>query len=167
MKKLVILIICIILTGVINGYGQNKGLLLKNKSTGKEKLIHEGERIKVLCKNGLVIRGRLKMNDTSKLVENTVVMIDSQKVNINEIETIKIKSLAGKIITGSGGVLTVGGTALVIVAVFSFGEGGIILAGIGLTGIGAGVAITIAGVIILVSGKKYTSELWVYSIIAR
>jgi hypothetical protein len=165
-----------LLTFLFDGYGQHKVLLITNKKTGKELVIHEGERLKVACKNGNVIRGRLIFNDTSKLIginDIRIIHHDSNKssiydVNFNDIETIKSISLAGKIIgvtiTVIGGVITI--TGIVVVATAS-GQFGWWADAVGIVTAGIGVIIDIVGVIVLTSGRKYENELWKYAIITK
>ncbi len=179
MNLKIILLCVLILVIKLNGYCQNKELVIKNIKSGKEKVIHEGQKLKITLFNGDVIRGRLKLNDTSKITgTNRFILIsnnifsDHDKtinvININNIESIKIKylvlSIIGSIITCGGASFIIGGAAIINSTPNNPDVSGIGI-GIGIIGITFGLFVgIIPGTIILSSGNEYDVNQWEYYI---
>jgi hypothetical protein len=166
MKK-AILFISILFTSIINGYGQKNELLLRSKVTGEETVIDDGKYLKVVCKNGLVFRGIPDLTDTSLFSSDTVILIGTDKIRINEIEAIKLTSLS-KIPIGS--TMTGAGVCLAIVGYFRYSNVPLGIWPPSFAGLGTiiiAVPLTIVGVVILISGKKYKSLDWYISIRAK
>lgn len=155
MRKIILFLIIFFIT-VINSFGQDDGLLLKERKSGKEIIIKQGYRLKIKYYDGRVYKGKLKiLNDTN-------IMIGNNEIAINKIEKIDVKPL---ILNISGGLLLSGGLVIT--------TGGIILAGISvqvlgliaLEGVGelgyigiplliGGIIITTVGIITIVKGIK-------------
>ncbi len=70
-------------------FGKKKILLLKNKKNGKEIEFQEGQRIKSVCSDGSVKRGRLKLIDTANILSYNEMELNDIKLNINEITKLK------------------------------------------------------------------------------
>lgn len=182
-------IICLLFLGLlINGYGQHNELLLKNKTTGNELVIHEGSRLKITLKNGKVCRGELILKDTtSGLVENNQIIIRTHpdnnvfsfyKVNINDIKYIKTKPLSGKIIGST--LLGIGAGLFITLIIYNNNSQNQLNATQkqgGDTGtqplaifvndmlyVAAGVVAITLGTVVLSSGIKYDIENWEFSI---
>jgi len=72
---------------LINGYGQNDILVLKNRISGKEKIINQGRRIKINSFDGKEYIGKLEIkNDTN-------IIIGNNQVALNKIKEIDIKPI--------------------------------------------------------------------------
>src|SRR5208283_1351646 len=98
----------------------NKVLILKNKSSSKETVIQEGQPLKIILNNGLVIHGELALNSNSgrPLDQNEIILytnadpdtnsgsFQTNKVDMNAIKTISVPSMTrnsiGSFITASG-----------------------------------------------------------------
>jgi hypothetical protein len=154
----------IILTLIVKGYSQNNVLVIKNKTTGKERILHEGKRLKVVYIDGAKYRGTLKINCDSNLVSGSGIMIGKDKLNLDKVRMIKEQPLSSKII---------GGVLIGISAVFvTLGIGVIINTWgetpeheippyvEGLASIAGGVIIGTAGLLIISGGKKYSADKW-------
>lgn len=193
MNKKIIILCSALLVVLLNGYGQNKELLLTNKISGKERIIHEGQKLKVRLKTGQVYRGELILKDTTNSTsENNQIIIRTQpdydvfsfnKINLNEIEVIKKISLPGNII---GGTLTAVGSAITIAGVVILSSQTPLperttynndqIAGIadqntgkllsGAFSIVVGIGVTIAAILTWtwISGKRYYLDNWNFSV---
>ncbi len=124
-----ILLCLIISTIIINGYGQNRELVLKNKKYGYENLMHEGQNLKVILNNGSIITGELRWsNDSSDLSRNNEILLKLEsenyyfdstfkektiyKINLADIKRIKRPSNAGAVVTVIGSVITIAGIVI-------------------------------------------------------
>jgi hypothetical protein len=179
MKK-AILILSIIITSSIEGIGQNNALVLKNISSGKEEMIQEGNILMVTCKNGLVFKGQFII-DKYVLNSDDVIMIDTNRINVDQIKSIKMKfsgqNAIGGIFAGLGACLTIGGVSEMNSAKNKlYGNlppntvnpdqvaKGCLSGTVGVGAIYAGVAAIITGIVVLASGKKYEITKWDISI---
>ncbi len=94
-----IIVICpIFLILFFKGYSQNaEEIVIKNKITGREWVIHDGQKIKVVRSDDIVIMGNIIKND-SVLIAGNEIIINSHmnkvncnyNININEIKDIII-----------------------------------------------------------------------------
>lgn len=76
MKK-IFLIISVILLTLLKVLGQDEVVILKNKISGKEKIIREGKLIKVTSIDGRISKGRLAIiNDSDILIGSDTLGID-------------------------------------------------------------------------------------------
>lgn len=176
MNLKIILLYTVILTSIINGYGQNKELVLKNKITEKEKIISEGKRIKVIFNSGRVIKGKFIINDTSRLKGNNEILITihtsdniyKENVNINSIASIKVTSLTrniiGGIITGIGMAPVVYGVAAMSSSAAQNPDAGALIVAEGLIVTLGGTLITVIGITTWTGGKYYNRDDWEFSI---
>ncbi|GEM_PF-1309414 len=158
---------CFILVAVvylnISASAQNEVLMLKKKNTGKEKVIHEGKRIKVRTVTGLTVKGRLGITAGDSIALNQDTMALSQ---IERIRTKSAGSLAvGSVVTGAGALMTTGGAVIfaqslsqnvMILIIYGFIIGGAMMT--------YGTILTASGILILTIGKKYHSSKWDFQI---
>jgi hypothetical protein len=112
-----------IVEGVFNNYINNPnknqtGILLINGETGKRTYISIGTKIKIICNDNKVIKGHLYVQN------NSVLFINKNFISICDINKIKRQGPAGIIVTSIGGILILGGIALIsesfVGAVFAF-----------------------------------------------
>ena len=147
---------------IIPVFGQNEVLVLKKKSNNKEKLVREDKKIKIVTSDNQKIEGKFDIQNDSVLICNGDTLL------LSEIEMIRTKSKATKIIGSSVagiGALTTAGGAVVVVSTFA--EGGLAV----IVGIALGIPITTVGVIVTTSGvlmatigKKHKSKKWNFDI---
>lgn len=175
MSRKIIVLSLVLLALLVNVHGQNKVLVLKNKITGKERIIPEGKRIKVVFNNGDVIKGKVIINDATRLkgnneilINNTLNSIYKEKVNINSIVYIKVPSLArniiGGIITGIGVYpIFVGVTLMSSVGAQDPDWGGLVTF-IGFVTAFGGALTSGIGIITWTGGKQYNRDDWEYII---
>ncbi len=102
MKTIITLAILFV---VINGYSQETTLVLKNKNTGREIYIQEGNKIKVKTKGGKTYRDRLNLGFNS----DSVIVLENTKLNLDKIESISIKSSTSKV----GKILAISGVSII------------------------------------------------------
>ena len=81
-------------------FGQDEVLVLKNTINGEYKMIQDGRRVKIYCKDGSTYKGKLiSINDS-------IIKIDSVNLTLGRIEAIKICSpfsgIFGGVLTGYG-----------------------------------------------------------------
>ncbi len=186
MKLKIILLCTVILAIKLNGYSQNKELVIKNRVNGKEVIIPEGKMVKVAFK-GRVIRGNLILNDTikSKLNNDEIEiathpnpdLVNTYNLNLNEIKRINTVSYvgAGTTVIGVGIIIA----SLVILSSQTpvpqtNGENGDEVAGIadqnqskllgGSFVFLVGALVTGVGVMITVLNDSYDCKYWEFSI---
>lgn len=185
MNKQIIVLCSVLLVLFAKSYGQNKELLLRNKVTGKEIAIHEGSRLKIVCNDGKVLRGRLIFNDTFKS-DNEIKIIHHfgnnldriYNVNLTDIKFIKPKPLYRPIV---GSTFLGIGVGLFITMIISDNDADNQMNAIQKQGgdigaqplavlisdaflFAAGTVVTIVGVVVLTGGTKYNNENWKYSV---
>jgi len=163
--KTKLLFLGITLFSMINVFSQNEVLILKKKKNDKEKLVQEGKKIKLITFDDQRLEGKFDITNDSVLV------FEGDSLLLSEIDVIRTKSLASKIIGGSlagGGALVTTGGALIVINTFA--EGGLavivgIVLGIPITTVG--VIVTTSGVLLATIGKKHKSKKWDFDIAAR
>ena len=143
-------------------YGQNEVLVLTKTKNGKERIIEQNKKIKVLTIYGNVYKGRFQINGDS------IVIPEEASIALDEISMINRIPLglriAGGGIAGLGGLATVG---LGIIIVELLAEGSlfaVIMAIFVVPPAAAAILVTATGVILIVSGKKYKKIKWNYEI---
>ena len=124
---------------IMPAFGQNEVLVLKKKSNDKEKLVQEGRKIKIITSDKQKIEGNFDIQNDSILICN------GDSLSLSEIEIIRTKSHATKIIgssvAGIGAFTTTGGALIVIT---TFAKGGLAP----IVGVFLGIPITTIGVIV-------------------
>ncbi len=108
------------LTFILSSYCQDQVLLLTKKKNQKEKTVEEGRKIKVYANDGSV------HHDRFHAISDSLIVLESDTVSLSEIEKIRTKSTASKVVggifAGSGGIVTIFGSMLLIEMV---SEGGL------------------------------------------
>jgi hypothetical protein len=154
--KTIFLLISFSLMAIFNSHGQDKELLLTKKKNQKEKTIEAGKKIKVYRNDGTVF------HDRYSILSDSMIVLGNDTVALSEIEKIRTKStaskVAGGIFAGTGGMVTILGSAILIEMV---SEGGIaalvgVILGVPVTTVGVIVAST--GALFLTVGKKYKKK---------
>lgn len=173
-KKIIVL--CLVLLSILDySYSQKKELVIKNKITGKERIISESQRIKIAYNNRKVIRGELILNSTAgRSLENNEFTISKHPdlnnniesiYKVNQITAIKVKSLAGDI---TGVTITIFGVAMGVVgiALLNNPPGGDMFSSSTFSGfVTGGLFITVVGILVVtLHGKIYQSDDWEFSI---
>ena len=146
----------------VNIFSQTNVLKLNKRNADKTKTINEGKKIRIITTD------KKKINGKFEIIDNKNISIDQDTLTLQEIEIIRKKSTASKIIggifTGEGLFITYLGSVLLIqsmaeapiVAVFY------IMFGVPITSLG--IFVTATGSVILFSGKKYKNNKWIYEI---
>jgi len=99
----------------LTSYAQDKGVVLKEKSSDRTVFLQENKRIKLKTKDGKVFVGKFK------IVDDNTIMIKNATITLDSISTIKRRSLVSSI--GSPFVVA-GGTILMIAGVAGALSGG-------------------------------------------
>jgi len=147
---------CILIS---NAIGQSPKLYLTNKFDKKEKYIAIGNKVKIITDGGQKYKGRLQ------ILNDTTIVVDSNNINLSDIQEIKRKSI-GQII--AGGSIALGGIYFTGLGIYAFissveyvGVAAFIMGG---PLVAVGIAGVITGVIFLAKGKRYKNHTWEYSI---
>ncbi len=162
-KTLKISFVTILLFSINTAYCQNDVLVLTKNSTGKEKTINQGKKIKIWTNTGETYRGAFSLKADS------VVIQDKCCIALNDIVAISTKHagsyLLGGAVTGSGLIFSaLAGTLIaLIVDAGGFAYYGMILAAP--IALGA-ILVTTTGVLIFAHGAKHKSSSWSYGTIA-
>jgi hypothetical protein len=162
--KIIFLTACIIISSILNVCGQNDVLILKKKKSGKEKIIQEGKRIKIITDSARIIKGKFD------IVNDSILVIEKDTVDIKDIAKIRAKPIgsyiAGGLLTGGGIALTATGSVIIVQAALTE-EYMIMVLGLlaGSSMIVVGVPIAVSGVLVMTIGKKYTREKWDFRIL--
>ena len=160
--KTIPLLMFLILFLALDIFGQKGVMKLTKKKNNTGKHINEGKRMKVITVTGSMFRGNFS------IVNDSSIAIDHDTIRLSEIERIRFKSsanlISGGLITGAG----VLGTALGLNLIIATAQAdeyaaffGIIL---GLPIAAVGIITSATGIVVIASGKKYTSTKWQYSI---
>jgi hypothetical protein len=160
--KTIPLLVLVILFLAMDVSGQGGVLILTKKKNNTEKHIREGKRIKVVTEAGNMFRGNFS------IISDSCIAIDSDTIRLSEIERIRFKAsanlISGGAITGVGVLGTVLGVNLMLETIPAGGYAALFGIIFGLPIATVGVLTTAAGVIVIVSGKKYTNVKWQYRI---
>jgi hypothetical protein len=155
------LIIVLILMYTGCGFGQNYSLVLKGKTTGVERTIHEGSRISIKRSDGSYVKGTLS------IISNSEIMISQSKIELNDISIISSKSassnITGGALIGSGGLLITLGIIAISTASTQTNKSNFnALPVIGVIVVGG--LIVPYGITHIIKGKRYKKEIWEYRI---
>jgi hypothetical protein len=171
--KTTLVILSISLALMFNVYGQDKAFVCTKKSSGKERIIIEGNRMKVVSRDGYVYRGNWKVNHKNDHPASSEIIIGEDTLEISNIESVRSKTLfsklTGGIFSGTGGFLIISGLLLIN----SVPGGGSTIGEaisnaftmmVGIIMTGTGVLVAIPGILFLTIGKNYKANYWNYSI---
>jgi len=160
--KTYLLSIILILYAVYNVSCQQDLLLIKHKDNEKERLIREGNNIRVHTKDQ-VLKGKFE------IVNDSVIRISGNNILLPEIQKIRTKSLASKI---AGGTLTGVGTIFLGTGTYIFlnfinDDNWVSIIGIviAIPIAMVGVIFTTSGLMLATIGKNYRHELWNYGVV--
>jgi hypothetical protein len=159
------LTLCIFIFLSLNSYGQNGDLILSNRTTGKIKTIHQGKKVKVICQDGKIVKGKITfVNDSTIILGNSVVAL-------NQITTIKMNPFTkiGDKLMIAGSVFTIsGGAALTTVFLIDALTGAWAFAFLSaMTLTPTGLLIIIPATVLLSVKKNYSTENWNFKIVMK
>jgi hypothetical protein len=162
MMKSLILITLLSLFFVFSCYGQDKVLLLTKKKNQKEKTIEEGRKMKVYTNKGSVFHERFHV------ISDSLIVLKNDTVALSEIEKIRSKSTASKVVggifAGSGGIVTIFGSMILIEMVSEGGLTALVGMILGVPVTATGVIVATTGALFLTIGKKYKQNKWEFRI---
>ncbi len=141
---------------------QTNSLILEKKRNEKQKILPANTKIKVVTYSGKKYKGPFQVAD-----KNTLLM-GSDSIKLQNIKKIRFKSKLG-MYTGAGvgvlgGIITIGGSALIVQSLAEGGLAGIIGVAFGIPVVGVGGLIVTTGVLVATIGRQYKPNKWTYKL---
>lgn len=141
-------------------FGQNDMLVLKKASTGKEKSIQEGKRIKVVGLDTKKSRGDLN------IINDSVISVGTDTLLINDIGRINyrppVRFVSGALLTITGGVLSSYGITIIHDTSGTYVN--FLAVVFGAPVFVTGMAVFSSGILLMVKGKGYKNGKWNLSV---
>lgn len=158
MKKLILAAILIVAT--LSMPAQTDHLVLKKINGRKSKVIESSEKIKVVTKSGLRVKGKFKV------VDNNSISIGVDTILVGDIKKIRYKStigiITGSVIGTSGAMGVLGGGALIVTTASKGALTAIIGLVLGIPVVTAGTLVATTGILVATVGKAHKPHKWEY-----